>query len=703
MFRRSEGALSALSPVLVIVLVWIATIALLFALQTMGFGIGLSVIPLGEDRVWTQLLTNNSGFAVQRQWWQLASRNPLAPWWYWGVSPLILALPESLYAVRKLLDLFLAVSVFLLINQIGRGKSPRLALACGILVLLWNFSGYLEQIMITMLIALGFSVLSVFFYCRYLDGNRKVPEHLVLSLLLFFVALGTYSIQSGVPLAVFFLAMLRRPDAAEAVASTGERFQRAVVDTALYVGFFVLFTQIWITTSGATSSFFKLDASVFWKNLWSSIVNFLWHEDTTELVKSVADHWTVWSIAGTLAAATGFFFWLLWRASVKPLATDAGQDRRTAGAAWLCVGVILALVAPTIVLETTTTLWYPGSRSRMVQQVFEPVIYLAVVFTILAVFQHSLRMRSRAVETGTVALLCAFATVLGLEYNRQLMEQTALERNLEKGLKAVVPAITQPTHFIVRVHDAYWYGGRWPAMTTLYAQTIYKSASTTLDAIYAGSSSEMAKPVTFGEDSKGVYSPARATWVPYIQVIVLDFDGTTVLKTNPVDAKDFDGFQAKFARERPLLLQYDSRSVKPTCPTSLDFDATPTGSGWSVPERSPMSESFVWMADVKANVTLKTGCAGPVELRFRTLPPMALDILGSLRVSVDGANIPLAARKEANGSAEFSGAVALPEGGIDRPIIVEFSVNRTIVPEGGDRALAIPFEWLRLEPKSKLP
>jgi hypothetical protein len=44
----------------------------------------------------------------------------------------------------------------------------------------------------------------------------------------------------------------------------------------------------------------------------------------------------------------------------------------------LVLAVFCALVAPTVVLETTTAIWFPGSRSRMVQQGFQPVVYLSI-------------------------------------------------------------------------------------------------------------------------------------------------------------------------------------------------------------------------------------------------------------------------------------------------------------------------------------
>jgi hypothetical protein len=96
-------------------------------------------------------------------WWTLESRNPLAPWLYQAFSPLIFLLPEGLYLLRKLVDLFLATSVYLLVDKISHARLPKFAFACGVLVLFWNFSGYFEQIMWIPLVAFGLSMLSVYF------------------------------------------------------------------------------------------------------------------------------------------------------------------------------------------------------------------------------------------------------------------------------------------------------------------------------------------------------------------------------------------------------------------------------------------------------------------------------------------------------------------------------------------------------------
>jgi hypothetical protein len=244
-----------------------------------------------EDRKMIHLMANYPGLEMHRQFWgTLESRNPLAPWWYQAFSPLIFLLPEGLYLLRKLVDLFLAASVYLLVDQISRAKLPKFAFACGVLVLFWNFSGYVEQILWIPLISLGLSVLSVYFYCRYLDSGRATADYFVISLLLFFVALATYSIQCGVPIAVFLLGLFRRQE-----ATGGWRLSSAVrgaiKDTVFFGILFVLFLQVWITTSGPISDFSRLNPGLFLNRFLRSLANLVWHYDTSSLIGSLNRHW----------------------------------------------------------------------------------------------------------------------------------------------------------------------------------------------------------------------------------------------------------------------------------------------------------------------------------------------------------------------------------------------------------------------------
>jgi hypothetical protein len=216
--------------------------------------------------------------------------------------------------------------------------------------------------------------------------------------------------------------------------------------------------------------------------------------------------------------------------------------------------VFCALATPTLLLESTTAIWSPGTRSRMFQQGFQPVIYLSILFLVT---EYLFRRTERGIESVRnigIALLCAVGVVLGLEFNRQLSEQTLFERKLETGLKQVLPVLGKPTHFVVKMKGmkfGVWDSGCAWSMPSLFAETAYSSNAVWLDPVYEGEP-KASKPVTFGSDQQGIYSPESGGWIPYQDVVLLEFDGQKVTRLTSIDRETFSGYGALYAREKPL-------------------------------------------------------------------------------------------------------------------------------------------------------
>jgi hypothetical protein len=550
--QTSRTTASQISPLWVIFGVWVASNLLLLALQALGFGVGFNVHPLGEDRNMIRLMANYPGLELHRQFWAtLESRNPLASWWYQAFSPLIFLRPEGIYLLRKLVDLFLATSVYLLVNQISRARLPKFALACGVLVLFWNFSAYVEQILWIPLISLGLSILSVYFYCRYLDSGRATADYFVISLLLFFVALATYSIQCGVPIAVFLLGLCRRQETIGGRRLSSAAYG-AIKDTFFFGVLFVLFMQIWISTSAPMIGFFR--PGLFLKHLPKSIANLVWHYDTSRLISSLNQHWPLWLVVASVVVSAILFYCLFVAIARKEATPPTAGSTVTHLDLVLVLAVFWALVAPTLLLESTTAIWSPGTRSRMFQQGFQPVLYLSILFLLT---EYLFRRTGRGVEhvrNGGIALLCALGFVVGLEYNRALSEQTMFERKLEKGLKEILPSIGKPTHFVVKMKGmkmGVWYSGTSVSMPSLFVETAYDSNAVWLDPVYKGEP-KASKPVIFGSDQQGIYSPEYGGWIPYQDVVFLEFDGQRVTRLTSIDEETFSGYGALYAREKPL-------------------------------------------------------------------------------------------------------------------------------------------------------
>src|SRR5207244_1839554 len=87
-------------------------------------------------------------------------------------------------------------------------------------------------------------------------------------------------------------------------------------------------------------------------------------------------------VFSSMGSYTGYtFFYCAFVAVARKVAT---QPTGGSSAPYLDLVLVLtvfcALVTPTVLLETTTAGWVPGSRARMVQQGFQPVFYLSILF-----------------------------------------------------------------------------------------------------------------------------------------------------------------------------------------------------------------------------------------------------------------------------------------------------------------------------------
>jgi hypothetical protein len=316
----------------------------------------------------------------------------------------------------------------------------------------------------------------------------------------------------------------------------------------------VLFIQIWITTSVPMDSFFQLGPDQFLKQFQVSIANLVWHLDTSYLVGSLSQHWPLWLVVGTAVISAILFYCLFVASARKEAIPPAAGSSNVYLDVVLVVAVFCALVAPTVVLESTTAIWAPSSRSRMVQQVFQPVLYLSILFLLTEYLIRRAGQWIQYVRNAGVALLCALAVILGLEYNRKLTEQSAFERKLETGLKKVVPVLSKPTHFVVKMKGmsvAAWYSGAAWLMPSLFVETAYNSDAVWLDPVFEGEP-QASKAVIFGSNQQGIYSPESGSWVPYEDVVLLEFDGQRVTRLTNLDRETFFGYGARYAREEPL-------------------------------------------------------------------------------------------------------------------------------------------------------
>ena len=225
---------------------WLAFLVILAMLQWLGQGVGFDVWPMGEDRlgVWA-IQQPSAGSAASLTWQQLDDRNPLSPWWYVLFRTLILDLDCGLLLLRYAVGLGLALISYALVVSLGGLRSRPFALGLGIVVALFLANHYVEQVYWDREIALICSLATIIFYVRFVESGRQDYPRYGLSLVLWFLAFTTYTVQCGAILAVAYIAFTR--PAGSWRLSSGLRV--AFVDTLPYGLLFVLYLLVWRTVA----------------------------------------------------------------------------------------------------------------------------------------------------------------------------------------------------------------------------------------------------------------------------------------------------------------------------------------------------------------------------------------------------------------------------------------------------------------------
>src|SRR5208337_4079443 len=144
--------------------------------------------------------------AAQLQW-ALDYRNPLSPWWYIATRGLILSFDAGLLVLRYTIAAVLAFSSYLLVITVAGCRARAFALALAVLIIFWMANRYTEQIIWNFQGALAVSILSVVAYARFIAMARRPYPLYALSVILWFLAFTTYTIQCGAVVAISYLAL----------------------------------------------------------------------------------------------------------------------------------------------------------------------------------------------------------------------------------------------------------------------------------------------------------------------------------------------------------------------------------------------------------------------------------------------------------------------------------------------------------------
>lgn len=686
------GAAMIQHPVATLFCLWLIHLAYLGALQAAGLSYGFAVWPMGEDRNWLRFMLDAPGVAMVREFWQMNDRNPLSPWWYWLFSKPILNFDWGLYGVRKLVDVFLAIVVTLLFRRLFREPRHPLPLLLGVLVLFCNFSGYREQIIWNFLTASGLGLVALHLYARFVDMGRAAPHWLAAALIAFLVAVATYTLNLGMLIAVAAIALVRRqPEGDE--PNWPARARSGILEIAFFVTVVGVFMLIWYTTARASSDYYRLDVGLAAQQFVSSVRQLLWHPDFTYYIANA------YRSPGVVVASLPLAAFLI--SGVFIVAFNDRASWKITGAQLGWSGVVFTALAATIVtLESTSDIWPPGTRSKMIYQLSAPLLLLLATGAVALVLQRGGRAsaaRAWIIVAISVAILCTVPA--GMLYNQILVEKTDAQRRFSTQLARIADERDDIRTFVVRYADdpADLWGS--DTLSDTYARTILRRRDVTMRFLQRQPAPHLEWAlwwrVQLGPDNEGVRNTSHVNAQPilYSSTLFLDWDGKTLSIPASIDKQWFDGLEADWRRQTAIT---QAARQAPTCPAAFDFATSPLrGEGWSVPEENPAGGYSMWMGGTRASMMLRTACGGSVSITLGVSGYMAEDILTGLTVRVDGQPVPLEINRNAEG-VYLIGRMELPAG--DKRIRLDLEAPRVVVPPGGNRTLAVMFSKLEVEP-----
>lgn len=670
---------------------WCLSLAIPAVLQLAGLPYGFNVWQIGEDRVWQHILQSTSGPAGARAFWQINDRNPLSPWWYLLFKPLFLKLYWSEYLVHRFIEPAMAIATLLFLDRLTRFRCTWISLSAALLVLFWNFSNYVEQIMWNFQAALVCGIFVMWLLLRYIDSGRTRPGFLVGALVLYLLMLGTYSIYIGIGFAGSLLLIFRDRDS---VASAFKTWRQWGWEVGAFAALTVIFTMIWYTGSRGQTDYFSPSFGLISHQALRSLRWFIWHYDYTDRVRALAQWmglgpllaiWTLLTvlIAGAIMAFTG----------KRGLGTMACRDL-----GWL--GVILASIAlPVVALESTSSVWTAGTRSRMLQEFFQPVLLTVVILTIGLLVQR----RSRRLANWGVAVLYGVTAggvlISAFYYNHQLVVATAAQRQFGEQLVALDQSDDRGDNYVV-INDQEpatpWSSD---ALSDVYAQTLLHRSNVHLRFV------QRRPPDDPGFNSWWTigFGPTTMTNVyagggppqSYAAVRILRYDGKKLWYPAQVNRADVEGMLVDWQRSGPI---HQHRAER-TCPTRLSLDGTAVvDGGWSVPEQLRSGRYATWMDGAEAHVRMFSACSGAVRVSVQAVMTMADDIPGGARLTLDGVESAVrVAHTEA-------GPLLVADFDLRKPTAehtLTIRVPRTVVPAGGSRHLSIMVESITMTSLAK--
>ncbi len=422
---------------LILLLFWLCWLLFLGILQLLNTGIGTAIWPKYEDVNYYRMLEVSGSKGIPSLFWKLDARNPINPWfWVALFSTIEHSYGYELFAVSRLVDLILGLAIFLLFDAITRSRCQLFPITSAIAVMIWPYARN-DHAIWAFNVGLALSIFSLYCYCRYHESQRKKAQWLILSVLLYFITITTYTIHLWGFISIPFLSLLLHKQDALNRPLWYSRFAIGCIDMAWYICFLAVFILIWDTTSPFSApARNQMSLIHIAKQLPTSIAYLCFSPIDLGYLSLIFQNWE-WrkatAIAITLTLAYAIVFYKILNGK-SILNLDDNHLLPLIIELYTSIAVLAALAGGVIQVESTTTTWFPGSRTPMVQKIVQPCLGIIIALIITkAFFKHNLKTSKHLLFVLFVCFLTT-GSMLALSKNQQEMLITTNQKNILKQI-----------------------------------------------------------------------------------------------------------------------------------------------------------------------------------------------------------------------------------------------------------------------------
>ena len=306
--------------------------------------------------------------------------------------------------------------------------------------------------------------------------------------------------------------------------------------------------------------------------------------------------------------------------------------------------VFACLAVPTVLLESSSAVWGPGTRWPMIYQVTTPVVMLGIVAALLLASRSPYRAWLWSGGVGVaVAIGALFSLGQNWDQNTIASNERFIRDSIERLIAADAVAGRKPTQVLLMLDEPnrrFWRSS--DVLSPIIARVWLRGLDISFRIVPWMPSPEASWQswwrVRFGPDAEGLGN--AKVWggtVPYQQIAVLRISGRNARRLTRIDRDDLANWDVEWARDGPVNLPGPTPGE--LCPLKWSANEDALLSGWGDAE-SDSKGPVRWTLAHAAQLILPLTCDDGAVMRVTAAYAVSMRNIDGLRLTVNGETLP---------------------------------------------------------------